>query len=395
MSVKQHGKRPDLHYVEGLLAVEIAGTSRQERARALQRLLAENDDWEAAGPDRLAREFGTSPIDRVLEHIDVLEVKDPVEAARRLSGLEGVNAAPIHALGFSWHSPMSGLRPGKAPKGTTFPPVRSGGDRVIAVVDSGVVEAARLPPWMSSSTIRGQHDIDVLDAGDGGSHGTFVTSLLRQIAPTHTISMAKAGSLRDDNKRDTKRGDTHPEPNPTTEFHVADAIHRLIERHRGDNCVVEALNLSLGGPIVDGMTMVTVRSAISRWRETFPNAPIFAAAGNTDRSGEIYPAAFGYVRGVSAAANGGGQIVWDQKGKPASPSSSREWVDDVAPGSDLIGLSGVTTDEAISWGGSSFATAVATASHVNGGPVEVRGDIAYWPNETMLYGDVPGLSYVE
>jgi len=51
-------------------------------------------------------------------------------------------------------------------------------------------------------------------------------------------------------------------------------------------------------------------------------------------------------------------------------------------------------DEAISWSGSSFATAVATASHVNGGPVEVRGDIAYWPNETMLYGDVPGLTYV-
>jgi hypothetical protein len=393
MSVEQHGNRPDLHYVEGLLAVEIEGTSRQERVRALQRLLAENDDWKAAAPDRLAREFDVSPIDRVLEYIDVFEVKDPVEAARRLSGVDGVNAAPIHALGFSWHSPMSGLRPGRAPKGTTFPPVGAGGDRVIAVVDTGVVEAARLPPWMSSSIIRGQHDIDVPDADDVGSHGTFVASLLRQIAPTHTISMAKAGSLRDDNKKDTKRGDTHPEPNPTTEFHVADAIHRLIERHRGDNCLVEALNISLGGPIVDGMTMVTVRSAIARWRETFPKAPIFAAAGNTDQSGEIYPAAFGFVRGVSAAANGGGQIVWDQNGKPVS-SSGRDWVDDVAPGVDLLGLSGVATDEAISWSGSSFATAVATASHVNGGPVEVRRDVAFWPNETMLYGDVPGLSYV-
>jgi hypothetical protein len=85
--------------------------------------------------------------------------------------------------------------------------------------------------------------------------------------------------------------------------------------------------------------------------------------------------------------------VWDEKDKPRSPSSGRDWVDDVAPGMDLIGLSGLSIDEAISWSGSSFATAVATASHVNGGPVEVRGNLAYWPNERMLYGDVPGLTY--
>jgi hypothetical protein len=53
----------------------------------------------------------------------------------------------------------------------------------------------------------------------------------------------------------------------------------------------------------------------------------------------------------------------------------------------LLGLSGLATDEAISWSGSSFATAVATASHVNGGPVEVRRDVAFWPNETMLYSE--------
>jgi hypothetical protein len=394
MSVKQHEDRSDLHYVAGLLAVEIAGVNRQERAGALERLIAGNEGWRAASRADLVREFGDSPVDRVMERIDVLQVEDPVAAARRLADQPGVIASPIHALGFSWHRPMSGLRPGETVDASVLPSVRAGGDRVIAVVDTGVVGAAMLPSWMSTGIIRGQHDIDGLEEGDLGSHGTFVASLLRQIAPSHTVSMAKAGSLNDDHEDDAKRGASHPEPNPTTEFHVADAIHRLIERHRGDNCVVEALNLSLGGPIVDGMTMVTVRSAIARWRETFPRAPIFAAAGNTDGIGRIYPAAFGHVRGVSAAANGGGQVVWDEKDKPRSPSSGRDWVDDVAPGMDLIGLSGLSIDEAISWSGSSFATAVATASHVNGGPVEVRGNLAYWPNERMLYGDVPGLTYV-
>lgn len=394
MSVKQHDDRSGVHYLEGLLAIDVAGASRQTREKAIESVLAENDNWRRAGTEMIAREFGESAAERVLEHLDILQVDDPAESARRLSGRAGIAAAPIHAVGFSWHRPMAGLRPGKVPEGTVLGPARDGGDRVIAVVDTGISPVANLPDWIAASTISGGDDLDVLADDDGGSHGTFVTSVLRQIAPTHTVSIARASAIADDAGRAGERSPDHPEPDPTTEFHVADAIHRLIERHRGDNSRVEALNLSLGGPVVEGTTMVTVRSAIARWRETFPKAPIFAAAGNTDGAGPVYPAAFGYVRGVSAAANGGAEVVWDGDGNPQSPGGDRWWVDDLAPGVDLVGLSGRAADHVISWSGSSFATAVATASFVNGGPVEVRKDVAYWPNVAMRYGDVPGLHYL-
>lgn len=386
--MKQHEDRPDLRYVEGLLAIEVRGTNRRTRTEALSAIVDENEGWAIASRDQLVSEFGDEAlVDRVTEFVDVLAVDDPVEAAERLSEGPDVSASPIHTLGFSWHSPMTGTRPEPAPEGTTFDRVPAGRERVIAVVDTGVVEASRLPEWMTSSIVRGKADIDNPGDSDRGSHGTFVASLLRQIAPTHAVSMASAASL----SGDEPRSDEHPEPDPTTEFHVADAIHRLITRHRGDNCVVEALNLSVGGPSVGDTTMVTVRSAIARWREAFPGAPIFAAAGNTPDSNPIYPAAFGYVRGVAAGDHDGRQVVWD--GNNPTAAGPRDWVTDVAPGAGLIGLSGMARDHAIAWGGSSFATAVATASYVNGGPLEVRADIAYWPNRAMRYGDVPGLQF--
>lgn len=389
MPVKQHEARPDLRYVEGLLAIEVGGSNRRARTEALAAIVGENEGWEVASRDQLVAEFGDDAlVDRVTEFVDVVAVDDPLEAAERLRDRPDVSAAPIHTVGFSWHSPMTGTRPEPAPKDTTFDHVPPGRERVIAVVDTGVVESSRLPEWMTSSIVRGEADIDSPGAEDKGSHGTFVASLLRQIAPTHGISMAKAASL----SGDEPRGDEHPEPDPTTEFHVADAIHRLIARHRGDNCVVEALNLSVGGPSAGNTTMVTVRSAIARWRETFPGAPIFAAAGNTPDSAPIYPAAFGYVRGVAAGNHDGRQIVWDGNNQP-TPAGPRHWVTDVAPGAGLIGLGGMAADHAIAWGGSSFATAVATASYVNGGPLEVRADVAYWPNRAMRYADVPGLQF--
>ena len=41
--------------------------------------------------------------------------------------------------------------------------------------------------------IRGSADVEQL-TGDDASHGTFVVSLLRQIAPTHIVSMARAAN---------------------------------------------------------------------------------------------------------------------------------------------------------------------------------------------------------
>lgn len=384
----QHRKEGDLHFVDGLLAVNIDTSHPDERRSLLNEVLGVTDG-QPASPDQLEAEFGDiDMVNRVTEHIDVISVGDPAAAADSLTELEQVTASPIHALGFSWHRPYSATPPSDL-GGLGFPKLSPGAhDRVIAVVDTGVVDPGALPGWVSSSLVLGQDDIEDLTGANAVSHGTFVTSLIRQVAPTHVVSMARAAAYEGASERSSKK---HPEPWPTTEFHVADAILRLIERHRGD-CSVEALNLSIGGPSLSRRAMATIQAFLGLWRETFVDAPIFAAAGNSPAPDPIYPAAFRYVRGVSAGLNGR-QITWDSKDQPTS-YPNRDWVDDVAPGSELIGLSGRGPNDAISWSGSSFASAVATASYVRRGPVAVRRGVAWWPDRPVRYGNVPGLRFI-
>lgn len=395
MALKHREDLADLHFVDGLVAIDIDISNREDKSARLRGLVEGDETWGLAGRERLAEEFGDPDlVDRVTEHIDVMAVDDPVAAAETLNRQDGVSASPIHALGFSWHKALTATRPQASARDVAFNEIPPGSRaHVIAVVDTGIVDAAAVPSWISSSVIYGKGDLEPLEVvkrrGGDVSHGTFVTSLMRQIAPTHVVSMARAASVEDG----YERSDHHPEPDPTTEFHVADAVHRLIERHRGGDGA-EALNLSVGGTTVPTMEMVTLRSALARWRVTFPKAPIFAAAGNTPASDVIYPAAFRYVRGVAAANRSGGQIVWDDEENEVTPTPvRRDWVDDVAPGSHLIGLGGRKPHDVVQWSGSSFATAVATASFARGGPVEVRDGIAYWPNRAMRYGDVPGLEF--
>ena len=377
------------HVVPGLMAIDFDVRDLDEKRRGLERA-AEVGRGRLANQDDLRQRFRREEaelVDRVGRFVDFALVDDPVQASRdAMADDERVTASPVHELGFHWHAPYSATTPEDA-EGITFPALPpSDRNRVIAVVDTGIAEPHDLPAWMSSSIIHGVEDVEVLHDG-AVSHGTFVTSLLRQIAPTHAVSIAMA--------REYEAGDgsdpDHPEPGPTTELHVAGAIDRLIERHKGA-CFIDALNLSVGGPTEDDLLMVTVQQAVARWRDAFPKTPIFAAAGNTPQSETIYPAAFRYVRGVSAADGDGNQIVWGPDGSPVDPPA-REWVDDIAPGAGLIGVGGRGPDDAIKWSGSSFAAAVATASYVNGGPVEVAGGLAYWPNRAMHYGDVPGLRF--
>jgi subtilisin family serine protease len=93
---------------------------------------------------------------------------------------------------------------------------------------------------------------------------------------------------------------------------------------------------------------------------------IFAAGGNTTSTSPIFPAAYRFVRGVGATTCDkekdlyGKQIVWVD-GDPVG-ALERCWISDVAPGADLVGLSG-NGDQLVRWSGSSFASAVAAASY--------------------------------
>jgi hypothetical protein len=48
----------------------------------------------------------------------------------------------------------------------------------------------------------------------------------------------------------------------------------------------------------------------------------------------------------------------------------------------------------VKWSGSSFATAVAAASHVKGAPYQVADGMVWWPNRSVPYANVAGLQYV-
>lgn len=385
----------DLYFVDRLLAVHIPEREPDQR----QLILQEVADLVGTGPadaeavqEALEEELddGIAGLGRVLDHVDVIVVDRPDAAARALIRNRRVTASPVHALGFSWHRALTATAPEPAPRGTSFEEVDAPEDRIIAVVDTGIADPGALPTWITAGLSNDRIDIDPIDAPQTVSHGTFVAGLLRQIAPTHSVSMARAAGYGDE----VVGAEAHPEPNATTELHVADAIHRLVERHSHESDNVDALNLSVGGTSLGNLDMATIRSAVERWREVFPRAPVFAAAGNTTSPRKVYPAALASVRGVAAANHDGDQIVWDGGSETDPIPARRKWVSDVAPGSGLLGLSGVSKDDAIRWSGSSFATAVATASYVNGGPLEVVDGLSYWPDRAMTYGNVPRLQFV-
>jgi hypothetical protein len=387
----------DLYFVDKLLAVHIPERDPEQRQQTIQDVI----ELVGAGPANAADvrtaleedlDDSTGGLDRVLSHVDVIVVDRPDAAARALIRNLPVTASPVHALGFSWHRALTATSPEEAPKGTSFPDLDDPGDRVVAVVDTGIADEETLPGWMKNGLLPDPIDpidIDPVANPQTVSHGTFVAGLLRQIAPSHRVSMARAGGYGDG----AVGTEDHPEPNATTELHVADAIHRLIDRHSRGSEKVDALNLSVGGTSLGNLDMVTIRSAVERWRQEFPGAPVFAAAGNTTSPRKVYPAALPSVRGVAAANHDGEQIVWDAGNETDPVPAKRKWVDDVAPGSDLLGPSGVSMPQAIKWSGSSFATAVATACYLNRGPLEVFDGLNYWPDRAMNYGNVPGLQF--
>ncbi len=385
----------DLYFVDRMLAVHIPEREPDQR----QLILQEVADLVGSGPadaeavqEALEEELddGMTGLGRVLDYVDIIVVDRPAAAARALIRNRRVTASPVHALGFSWHRALTATAPEPAPKGTNFDEVDAPEDRVIAVVDTGIADPGALPAWITAGLSNDTIDIDPIDDPQTVSHGTFVAGLLRQIAPNHSVSMARAAGYGDE----VVGAEVHPEPNATTELHVADAIHRLVDRHSHEPDKVVVLNLSVGGTSLGNLDMATIRSAVERWREVFPRAPVFAAAGNTTSPRKVYPAALASVRGVAAANHDGDQIVWDGGSETDPIPAKRKWVSDVAPGSGLLGLSGVAKDDAIKWSGSSFATAVATACYVNGGPLEVLDGLSYWPDRAMTYGNVPRLQFV-
>lgn len=384
------GSEIGCHFVDGLLAIRPesldagqaslgqAGFQGVENAsdRVLDRL--------AALPEQA--EVARAPI-------GLLSLQeDPHRAAAHLAHLETpIEASPIHGLGYESHSRfMSGAGPERdgALEGWSDVPETTGW---IAVVDSGIVAKSDRPDWMGDKYVTNETPIDIETLGDDGtSHGTFVASLMRMVAPEIGVAMAAAPP---DSSFERDSSHLLRATPPTNELDVLGAIGRLVRRLRDDPASVHALNLSLGAPRCgySDSFLLTLRSALDLWRSYFGvNAPIFAAGGNSDDPGPVYPAAFESVRGV-AAGLAGEQKVWVNESP--QPAKSRTWIDDVAPGVKLYGLGGLRKDDVVWWSGSSFASAVAAASFAKGETYEVENGVVYWPDRQITYGDVDGLQF--
>lgn len=304
---------------------------------------------------------------------------------------------PIHAMWFETHRGfMTGTDHRDILQNANIADDFGSHERWIAVVDSGLTDHANQPAWLANH-IWTPHDPLDTDPGQQPLHGTFVAGLLRQLAPHHGVSMARAKPARTELWEEEDQVQSFP-VEPTDELHVAEAILRLADRHDSvDDGMVDALNLSFGGKVCgcsDTEWTLAIELALDEWRRP-GNHPrsctVFAAAGNTNDAEEVFPAALPGVRGVAATPYGvNTTVVWmeasdseDELGHAENehmivPANHRSWVDDAAPGLDVVGLrgdlDGNNNHRLISWSGSSFASAAATAcysSHRQ--PKQMRG----------------------
>jgi hypothetical protein len=350
--------------------------------------------------DILGGDLDGGALERLVNLIGVFSIgEDPHEVAAQLRDND-ITASPVHAVGTMNHIRLMTGAPARRATVTAEPELDEiEPTQFIGVIDSGVTSARYRPDWLSNGLMARPEDVEPPNFPPEtdppwASHGSFTAGLIREIAPKHTIALARARPRPIGRFSASMQPSHEPGDDPTTELDVLEATIRLVDRLRSADGEVTALNMSLGAHACDKKDpmLVALKAAVRLWRDNFPEAPIFAAGGNTESKRKVFPAAYKKVRGVSAAADGSGdQVVWDRAHSPIA-ASKRRWITDVAPGVDLIGTSGMTGGW-VTWSGSSFATAVACALYANGVTPERDGRLRYWPDRTVTYSAVDGLRF--
>lgn len=392
-------------YLDGFIAVE------QDQGEAARAALEDYDvEVEVVTPSAV---LGDSEAAAVLDdELDILSTTvDSFDVATLLQEFQ-VAAGPIYAVSLAGHWRLAPGTDSISRSEATLPdPTADVGEGIVAVVDSGIVPDERGPDWMSRPEHVLYDDMDIETINNDprvASHGTFVTSIIRQLAPEYRVAFASALPVSSDDL--VEREDALPDDLQyiSTELHVAEAIARLTQRAELSAENVAALNLSLGtytcAPGQDP-TMVATMAAIRIWFGAFPESTVFAAGGNEPYDAPFWPAALStypldpniqpdWVRGVGAVNEDKEQVVWGSTTAAATttpmPAPPRPWVTNVAPGCDLLGLrGGAASDGArvVAWSGSSFATAVSAALVTTG-----VSPVAPGPPYEYDYS-APGLSF--
>lgn len=378
-------------------------------------------------------EFSEATIDQVLETDEerptdpsVIAARECLEKVLQVFGVTtdarevslkirvnnpGLLMAPVQAMGEAGHSGYKAPTEPEPLDRSHIELFNEPGDadpdaHLAAVVDSGIYPET--PGLMDNVDYAPGLDLEPA-GGDGHSHGTFVSGIIRQLAQKHRITFARApvrplGEFRWSHSDDP--GDIEL-PDLTTELDVAEAILRLVHRHQHEPDRVKSLNLSLGAysPKPDeDLWMLTTSLALDLWAQTFHDSTVFAAGGNDDQVDPLlplWPGALDALTSVGAVNDPSEdtpvEIVWDDNGNELiwtdiPGQAPRVWIDALAPGSMLVNYT--QPDVLAYWSGSSFATAVANGLSLRGDSpaavprAEVRG-LSYWDGRGVATGTGP------
>jgi hypothetical protein len=293
-----------------------------------RKALIRRDQLLVAGPDVAAVEDRVRRwSDHREDHEGVARIRlratARVDVCELAAGLTGLAAAPnhvLHAQPLWWSGGAAHPRPSPpipAPVPGRARPV------TIAVLDTGVAPH----PWYETAD---WYVPETVDSGhDTAGHGTFVTGLLLQHAPSARIRSLRV--IADDGVGD--------------ELDLVRALARV-----GDAGIV---NLSAGCYTYDDRPSPVVARAIAALgRRTV----IVACAGNAACDRPFWPAGLKQVLAVAALTADGSA--------PAGFSNHGWWVDAAAPGVDLASCYPMVApyDGYATWSGTSFATPIVAAA---------------------------------
>ncbi|MDJ0953037.1 MAG: S8/S53 family peptidase [Acidimicrobiia bacterium] len=364
------------------------GSSGADSTKELAALVKSLPETIAETLDERLLETLSAQVPEVASAAGVGPSEDDLVRARELFPVD-VEVEPIYAMSFEGHWSLEpGAEPFQSganldsPEALTTVPSFDG-QALVAIVDSGFP----VEKWVGL----GEVPLDGSDTADptgSNSHGLFVASLIRQLAPSAIIVGARADVL---DRAFVEVGETSLDPLTGREAAVLtdeEAVRKALERLR--SAVLDPgldyspsamiLNLSLGTYACGTATDIPPPTLIKRALEEFENAAtsagvnlrIFAAAGNEaleygDHDGdEFYPAAFEVAHGVAAQDVDGRVVTWDEEGERTFPDPSIEQpqhIDFEALGVDVVGAGYDTMGY---WSGSSFATAVMSGLAASG-----------------------------
>ena len=225
----------------------------------------------------------------------------------------------------------------------------------VSVVDTGWYAAAAIDSdttWLAAG-VEGEDDpgINGGTIGPYAGHGTFVTGVLRCMAPAVAV----------ENEAILIKGGAALESEIVKQLHDA-----MVDRDKPDLISISAGTHTYGGaPLLSFVAF----SAIYNFTEGDDAVLVVAAAGNDNSSAEFWPAAFPWVLSVGSL---------DADGKKSKFSNYGKWVDVWAQGSNLVNAfptGTYTTYEPQTpagqvrnftglamWSGTSFATPIVTGA---------------------------------